>query len=374
MGAGFRVGTIFGIPIRIDYSWLIIFGIISFSLTAQFFPLNVPHQSLPVYLLLGLVTTLLFFGSVLAHELMHSVVAKSKGMGVSAITLFVFGGVSQLEEEPATPRVEFEMAVVGPLTSLVLGAVFFVIWAAARIAGNLWLRAAAQELSFINFALGLFNLLPGFPLDGGRVLRSLLWHASGDLRQATRIAAGSGQVIGYLMMAFGVLLFFTHEGLLSGIWLAFIGWFLLGASQQANQQMIFRTALAGVSAGALARRDVMALPPDLSVQSLVDDYLLRHAANVFPVVSDGRILGTVGLNEIHQVPRDQWPATPVSRIMRPITPGEVVSDQLDAWDAVQRLGHTDCECLLLVDGDKLDGIVTRDSLLRWVHTQLRPQA
>jgi predicted transcriptional regulator len=161
---------------------------------------------------------------------------------------------------------------------------------------------------------------------------------------------------------------------LSGVWFAFIGWFLLGAAQQSYQQMLFRTALSGVPVRALARREALAVPPELSVQTLVDDYLLRYSANVFPVISEGRVVGTVGLNEIHQAPRETWPTTPVQQIMRPITAEEMVHADLDAWDAVQRLGRSHCECLLLMDQDRLDGIITRDSLLRWVHTQRQLRA
>ena len=382
MGAGFRVGTILGIPIRIDYSWLIIFAILVFALTANFAHM-LPGLAFPVAVVLGLVTALLFFGSVLSHELMHSVVARAKGLPVAGITLFIFGGVSQLEEEPASPRIEFEMAMVGPLTSLALAVLFFLAWMAASPARphtladyfrivpaagiQSWAGAVFHYLAVINLFLAIFNLAPGLPLDGGRLLRAVIWHFSRDLRAATRVATGTGQLLGYLLIGLGILTFLAGNA--GGIWYAFIGWFLLQAAQQAYQQMLFRSALAGVSVGALARRDALAVPPDLSIQNLVDDYLLRYAANVFPVVEGDRVVGTVGMSEIHHAPRDEWPITPVSRIMRPVTADEVVSEKLDAWDAVQRLGHSECECLLLIDDGKLDGIVTRDSLLRWLHTQ-----
>jgi CBS domain-containing protein len=181
------------------------------------------------------------------------------------------------------------------------------------------------------------------------------------------VATVTGQLLGYVLIGLGILSFLA--GNLGGVWLAFIGLFLLSAAQQSYQQMVFRSILTGVPVGALARRDVLAVSPDLSVQGLVDDYLLRYSANVFPVVSEGRVLGTVGLNEVQKVPPDARAVTPVGQVMQPVGPDEVVPDTLDAWEAVRRLGTTECECLLLMDEDRLDGIVTRDSLLRWVHTQ-----
>jgi len=366
MTRGIRLGHILGIPITIDYSWFIIFLVFSFSLSVQFLP-TVPGLPKPAYFLLGMLTTGLLFVSVLIHELAHSVVARRRGLPVAGITLFIFGGASQLQEEPASPETEFRMAIVGPLTSLVLAALFFLAYRSAHAADYRALAEVTVQLAGINVALAVFNLVPGFPLDGGRVLRAAIWHFTGDLLRATATAAAAGQAFGYALIALGVLAFFGGQTLV-GIWAAFVGWFLLNAAQASYQQLLARRALAGVAVGQLMGHERPVVSPDLDLDRLVHDYLLHYEHNVFPVVEDGHLLGTVGIAQVRGVDRSQWPNTLVRTVMRPAPPEQIVGPQFDAWNAIARLGAGECECLFIVSEGLLQGVVNKTDLLRWLRT------
>jgi len=367
MRGGIKLGKIIGIPIRLDYSWFIIFGLISFSLSFQFSA--PPSTPIAEALLLGLFTTLLFFGSVLLHELAHSYVAIHRGLPVAGITLFVFGGVSLLEEEPKSPRVEFQMAVVGPLTSLLIA---FLLFPIARFLlpyqSQSW--KVVTFLWEINLALGIFNLLPGFPLDGGRILRSIVWYFTGSLHKATRAASSSGQAFGYLLIAMGIINFFRGgEFMMNGIWFAFIGWFLLNAAQQAYQQLLAQETFFGVKVGQLPLSPILDIQPDMSVQAFVDEYLLRHSENLFPILVGGEFIGAVGLKEVQELARDKWATTAVKDIARHTCENDVIGDNGEAWEAVQRLGHNECECLFVMHEQQLQGVLTRANLVNWIRTR-----
>ncbi|HEV2457374.1 MAG TPA: site-2 protease family protein, partial [Ktedonobacterales bacterium] len=239
MPGSFRIARIAGIDIDANVSWLVIVVLLTFSLAVSWFPVTVRGQSTLTYWVLGFIAALLLFVSVLLHELAHSLVARARGLPVKSITLFIFGGVSNLEREPQSPGVEFQMAIVGPLTSIVIGVVAFV---AGRLIGSnaILVAAVLGYLGFTNLLLGIFNLIPGFPLDGGRVLRSILWKVTGSLRRATRAAALVGQVIGYLLIFLGIFLFFGGD-FVNGLWFGFIGWFLLQAAQAANSQVMLES-------------------------------------------------------------------------------------------------------------------------------------
>jgi len=240
---GISIGKAFGIPLRLHYSWFIVFVLITWSLAYNFLH-TYPQWSLATSIVAGVVTSLLFFGSVLAHELSHSLVAQTAGIPIQSITLFIFGGVSQMVEEPKQPQVEFRMALAGPLTSLVLGGIFLAIW--FWLGGvSEFIKAICFWLGWINIALAGFNLVPGFPLDGGRVLRSLLWWRSGDLRKSTKIASNIGRAIGYLLILIGIAVIFTTRDWINGLWLAFIGWFLENAASASYRQLALQDILRG---------------------------------------------------------------------------------------------------------------------------------
>lgn len=364
---GFRLVTISGINIRVDYSWLLIFALFIFLLGGEYLPTVVPGAP-PVWIwLTAVVTTVLFFGSVVAHELAHSLVARREGIPIHNITLFFFGGVSQLEDEPRSAWDEFRMAIVGPLTSLVLAAIFFVIALLAR-QGNLLVLAALSYLWIINAALALFNLLPGFPLDGGRVFRAIVWGITRDVTRSTFIAAAVGQGFGWLFIIGGVLgAFFLRGFVFSGLWFALIGWFLISAARSSYQQVALRAALNRVPIREVTNPSVEAVPPDMLVGQLVRDYFLRESASAMPVEEDGRLLGLVSVDDVRRLTPDRWESTPVRAILQPVTGEEVLRPGDDAWDAISRMSRTHRDRMLVVEPDgQVDGIVTRGAIQRWL--------
>lgn len=385
MQSGFKIGKIFGITIYIDPSWLLIFVLVTWNLAAGVFPALHPNWGLGLTLLVSVVAALLFFASVLAHELAHSLVARARGIPVRNITLFLFGGVSNIQREPPSPGTEFFMAIVGPLTSIVLGILFVGI--ASLLAGNVSLltqnptQVLAQLdpvaslllwLGPINIILGIFNLIPGFPLDGGRVLRSILWAITHNLRQATRWAAWVGQAIGWLFILAGIAMIFGLElpilggGFLSGVWLAFIGWFLNNAAAQSYQQVVIRNLLEGVPVSRLMRAQIPTVPPNLAISELVDNYIMRTDQRAFPVVTGDQLLGLVCLEDVRKVPRGDWDKTRVSEIMTPAAQLEQVKPQEDASVAFDKLSERDVQQVPVVQDGHLVGLLRSRDIVKWL--------
>src|SRR5947199_6265330 len=275
MPGSLRIAKIAGIDIYINVSWLIILVFLTFSLATGEFPTFFPGYSSSTYFLLGFLATLLLFVSVLLHELGHSLVARARGLPVKSIVLFIFGGVSNIEQEPGSPGVEFQMAFVGPLVSLLIGGLCFLLVLPLRSSQSP-LEAILGYLAITNILLGIFNLIPGFPLDGGRVLRSIVWKISGSLRTATRVASVVGQIIAYLFILWGIFQFFGGD-ILDGIWIGFVGWFLLSAAQLANSQAMLQSMFQGVTLGKVMNPAPVIVPANISLQRLVDDYFLPQA-------------------------------------------------------------------------------------------------
>ena len=388
MRSGFRIGRVFGINIYIDWSWLFIFLLVTWNLAAGVFPSLHPDWSVPLYWGMGVAASVLFFASVLAHELAHAVVAQARGLSVRSITLFIFGGVANIEREPTSPGTEFLVAVVGPVTSIVLGVLATlagILLSRGGVTGSASVEQALANLSPlttlllwlgpINIVLGLFNLVPGFPLDGGRVLRSLLWAASGNLRQATRWATWVGQAVAWLFiiagiaMIFGVRIPFFGTGVISGLWLAFIGWFLNSAAVQSYRQVVVDDMLEGVPVARLMRRDAPTVAPNTSVSQLVDDFVMKTDERAFPVVDGDRLEGLVCLEDVRQVPRAAWDTTPVSQIMTPASQLTVVAPRDDASQALQKLGQRDVRQIPVVQDGHVVGMLRRRDVLRWLQLQ-----
>jgi Zn-dependent protease/CBS domain-containing protein len=370
MPGSFRIGRVAGIDIQVNVSWLVILVLLTFSLAVSWFPTTVPRQSTLIYWVLGFIAALLLFVSVLLHELAHSLVARARGVPVKSITLFIFGGVSDLQQEPQSPGVEFQIAIVGPLTSLVIGAI-------SLVAGNLigssapLVAAVLGYLGVTNLLLGVFNLIPGFPLDGGRVLRAIIWRVTGSLRQATRVATLVGQVIAYLFIVAGVFLFFSGD-FINGLWFGFIGWFLLQAAQAANSQVMLESIFKGVTVSQLMSPASLTVPDNLSLQQLVDGYLLPRGVRAIPVVhsDEGKLVGLVTLTDIRHLPRDQWPQTPVGQAMVPLERLHTVRPQQNLNDVLPMMTGRDVNQLLVVDDTgRLVGILSRDAILRYVEVR-----
>ena len=355
----FRVA---GIQIGAHYTLVFAVLLIAWSAAAGYFPQELPGYGAGTYWVLGVIYAVLLFASVLIHELAHSLVARSRGLRVDSITLFVFGGVSNLTREPATPGEEFAISVVGPLSSLVLAGVFWGLAQLfpARSPGG----AVVFYLAYINFLLGAFNLVPGFPLDGGRIFRSIVWGATKSLRRATAIASYTGQAFGWLLIFSGVGRVLVGD-FFGGIWTAFIGWFLNNAAETTRQEQTLRESLAGVTVADLMDTPPVAVPPDLSVQDFVMDQVMRRGHRALPVVDNGRLVGIVSISDARKLSHDAWPGTRVDRVMTP-APLITVSPTGDVGAAIGLMGQRGVHQLPVVENGRVLGMLNRDHVLRFI--------
>lgn len=362
---GFRIATLFGIPIEINPSWLFIFVLILWSLTVGVFPQTYPGLPRATYAVMGLATTLLFFASLIAHELSHSMVSQHFGLRVRRIILFVFGGISETTQELPSPKIEFLVAVAGPLMSFALAALFaLVAWGASGPVGWGPVAAVAAWLSIVNLALGLFNLLPGFPLDGGRLLRAAAWQVTGSLRRATRVASRGGQIVGGLMMLWGLWRLMQGD-LVGAVWVGAIGYLLFQAAGSTYGELLVQTALSRVGVADLMSRDPKVLSPDMTLQEVVDDYLLRFPYGGYPVV-DGHLDGMLQANQIKEVPPAEWPSRKVGDVMTPLSDQEAIDAHATVADAVTRFGQLGVGRLPVVDEGQVVGVLSQSDVIRWL--------
>ncbi len=367
MPGTFRIGKIAGIDIDIHVSWIIILVLLTVSLATGWFPQLYKGWSTATYWLIAFLSSLLLFVSVLLHELAHSLVARRRGLSVKSITLFIFGGVSNIEREPKSPDIEFQMAFVGPLTSLVIGAVCFLLQLPLRGA-NSPLEGILFYLAVTNILLGLFNLIPGFPLDGGRVLHSIVWRLTGNLRQATRVASLTGQVIAYLFILLGIWTFFAGD-ILDGIWFGFIGWFLLSAAQSANAQGMLTSILDDVTVGEVMNPKPATVPANISLQQLVDAYFLPGGLRYALVMEADHLAGLITLSDIRHIPREQWGQVPVSTAMIPLSRLHVATQQQSLSDVLPFIAGRDVNQLPVVENGALVGILSRDAILHYLEVR-----
>jgi Zn-dependent protease/predicted transcriptional regulator len=357
--------TVGGIRIAVDPSWLIIFALVLWSLSAGYFPLRYPNHSAVAYWATGLMATLLFFASVLVHELSHSLVAKRLGHDVKRITLFIFGGMAHLSGEPRTPGEEARIAAVGPLTSIGLGVLFALAAAAADAAGAAVLVVATfRYLAFINVALAIFNLLPGYPLDGGRLLRAWFWRRSRDLRAATSRAANWGNGIAVGLMILGGLQIFAGA-LVGGLWLIFVGMFLRGAARAGYFGVALEQTLAHKRVRELMLTDVVSVPAEATVEVAIEDYFLRYGYAAFPVAGAGGICGLLPLSAVQACPREERAVRKVREVMRPMVEGLRVDADTTLADALRIMGDEHTGRLVVMDDGKFEGLITRSAIARY---------
>jgi Zn-dependent protease/predicted transcriptional regulator len=384
MKSGIRIGRIFGIDINIDWSWIIIFALVAWSLSASF--IDTHHNwGLGESWFYAIVAAIVFFASVLAHEIAHSLIARMKGVPVKNITLFLFGGVSNIQREPPSPMAEFLIAIVGPLTSFAAGIVFmFLAWMTnpGSLASITNPFAAFSQLSpvttllfwlgSVNILVGTFNLIPGYPLDGGRVLRSILWGVSHNLREATRWASYAGQGIAWLMIAAGIAMVFginipvLGSGFINGIWLAFIGWFLSTAAQQSYQQTIMQDILKNVEVKRLMDPQPKTVEPSLRVDELVNNYILRSGEDAFPVLMNDTLMGVVTVANVRTIPRQDWGVRTVGDIMTSYDRLTLIPPEEEATDAMNTLSSEKLKELFVVQGRELLGVLRRKDIIRWL--------
>jgi Zn-dependent protease len=368
MKSSVRLGKILGIPIGVNYTWFIVFALVTLSLATGYFPSRYEGWSLAGYLAIGLLTSVLFFGSVLLHELSHSVVALGRGIPVKGITLFIFGGVANIGREPDRPLTEFLVAIAGPISSLLLAAGFGAMWLVGQFLGITALAGLGLYLATINLWLALFNLLPGFPLDGGRVFRSAVWAWTGSMNRATRWAATSGRIIAVMMIVGGGIMILTGNWG-NGIWLAFIGWFLDNAASQSSKQAHIREALEGYTAGDFTAPGCQTVDSNMPLDWVVRDYVLPHGESCFMVTDGQQAEGVATLGQIQQVPRQRWGWTPIRQIMTPMAKLQPVRSGETAYSVLERMMAEGQSLLPVVDNTGFLGLVRRDSLLRFAQTR-----
>lgn len=369
MKASIKLGSIWGIPIGLHTSWFLVFGLITWSLSAGYFPNEYPQLSGISTLVLGLLTSILFFSSVLAHELGHAFVALQEKIPVRSITLFIFGGVAQIGREPSSPGAEFRIAIAGPLTSIGLAGLFGGIWLLNREIALL--AAPSLYLARINLILALFNMIPGFPLDGGRVLRALVWWWTKSFSSATRVAAISGQTIAFGFIGFGVLNLFTG-GVTNGLWLIFIGWFLQNAAASAVQQSNVQEKLRGITVGQAMSRDCAEVNGLTTLYQLVHEYVLTSGQHCF-FVRDfiGQVRGMLTLQDITRVPQPKWRFTTAEQIMAPYDRLLSVDADMELLAALRTMEEANVSQVPVVQEDRPVGLLSREQVLRYL--QLRTQ-
>jgi Zn-dependent protease/CBS domain-containing protein len=379
MRGSFTIGRIAGIEIGIHYTWLIIFFLIAWSLAAGLFPELYPGWSSSTYWVIGVISAFLLFISVLIHELCHSLVAIHRGMKVHSIVLFIFGGVSNLEGEPEKASVEFVMSIAGPLSSLALGGIFYLIKYALASSGDdsSPLFAVMNYMAFINILLAIFNILPGFPLDGGRVLRSIIWGATRSLKTATAVAGNVGRIFGWALIALGILLIFgvgfqigslVFQGLISGIWLIFIGWFLTSAADNAMRELSLKQALVGIHVKDVMDRTPECVSPATPVESIVHESFIQRGRRALPICTESGLVGIVTLADVKRLPQDRWANTPVQEIMTR-NPLQSVDENDDLNNALTILGEKGLNQIPVMSGGHLVGLLSRADVIRYLQTK-----
>jgi len=364
-GRRIELFKLFGISVRVDPSWLLLGVLLTWSFAVQVFPAS--RSGLPVrtYWAMGLAMALGLFASIVFHELSHSLVARHYGMEIRGITLFLFGGVAEMSDEPPNAEAEFMMALAGPVASVWIAGALGVTWSWGATSG--WSPALTSVLAYLaglNLLLALFNMVPAFPLDGGRVLRAVLWHFKNDLRGATRTTSRIGAAFGVGLIVLGV--FSVVQGsIIQGMWFFLIGLFLRSAAQMSYQQLLLRRALEGEPVARFMQRDPVVVPRSISVAQLVEDYIYRHHFKMFPVVDGERLVGCVSTRDIRRLPQEEWDRQSVGTVTELCGPGNTVPPETDAVQALALMTRNRSSGLMVVDGDHLLGILTLRDLLKF---------
>ncbi|MGA7807368.1 site-2 protease family protein [Bradyrhizobium sp.] len=359
------LGRILGIPIGLDYSWFVIFALLTWMLAGSYFPDEFKNWPPLLYWSMGFVTAILFFASVLLHELGHSVVALRYKIPVRSITLFMFGGIAQIGAEPPSAIAEFFIAIAGPLVSLALAILFYA--AQPLVAGMEPLLGVARYLAYINFALVLFNLIPGYPLDGGRVLRAIVWAITGNMARSTLIAANVGRFFAFLLIFAGVWQIFTGN-LGGGLWIAFIGWFLDNAASVQIAQVISRGLLTGHPVSQAMSTRCAVVPADLTLQQLVDEHILGGGQRSFLVNRADKTIGLITLHRIRDVPRSEWATTSAAQAMLPLEQLKCVDPDAELWSALELMDRNGFNQMPVIRDRHVIGMLSREDAITFLRT------
>ncbi len=369
-GRSFRLFSLFGFEIKIDISWLILAFLITWSLAQGLFPYYVKGLSAATYWWMGIIGALGLFLSIIFHELSHSLVARRFGLPIKGITLFIFGGVARMEEEPPSAQAELLMAIAGPASSIVLGVFFYIIRIVAEAgAWSLATVGILGYLAFINWLLAGFNLLPAFPLDGGRVLRSALWNWKKNIRWATRISSNIGTVFGLFLIFLGIIQFFTGN-FINGIWWFMIGLFLQSAARMSYQQLLTRQALEGELVKHFMKPNPVTVSPSISINELVENYIYKYHFKMFPVVSDSRFIGCISTRDVKAIPRAEWKSKKVGEVADTCSSEKLIDPETDVVKALAVINRTGSSRLMVVENDKLVGILALKDIMKFLSVKL----
>jgi Zn-dependent protease len=366
MGRSIRIGTLFGVPIELDLSWFLIFGLITWSLASGYFPQAYPDIPAWAFWVMGLIASILFFGSVLMHELGHTVIAQREGVPVKRIRLFFFGGLAQITREPNSPGAEFRIAIAGPIVSIVLAGFFGGLYLLDQAIP--YLAAPSIWLARLNLILAVFNMIPGFPLDGGRVLRSYLWKRTGSVTQATRMAAAAGQVVALGFIGFGVFRIFSGD-FFGGLWLAFIGWFMQNAASASVTQSRIQEVIQDMRVNEVMRREFPSLSGFLSLRQIVDTYVLGEGQRSFFIVDGGQPEGLLSVGAIRRIPQRKWPFTRANQAMVPMDQLIQVQEDEPLQEALQSMDQAHAEEAPVVRDGNIVGVLRREDVLQRIRLQ-----
>lgn len=361
--SGIKLFDLFGFEIKLDFSWIFIAALVVWSLATGYFPNQIEGLSGDTYWAMAVVGMIGLFFSIVFHELAHSLVARSYGMKIRGITLFIFGGMAELEGEPKSPRAEFMTAIAGPIGSLVLAGAFYLVALMSDAAGaGIALVAVMAYLSFINVVVAVFNMIPAFPMDGGRVFRAVLWHYSGDMTRATRTAARGGNYFGIALIVLGITTA-VFSNLVSGLWMVLIGLFIQRAAAGADFRSDVHSVFGDQPVGKFMVTNLITVEVGEKVQALVDDYFYRYYHDVFPVTDNGRLVGCVSARDVKKVDRKKWKTSTVGDIMIPCGPDNTITEDMKMLEVLDLMSARNTSRLMVVRGDKLVGIVTLKDLL-----------
>ena len=365
-GKKIHLFTLFGFEVGIDFTWFLLAVFVAWSLAAGLFPLYYKGLSERTYWIMGVAGAVGLFLSIVFHEFWHSIVARHYGLPMKGITLFIFGGVAEMEDEPPNAKTELLMALAGPFSSIVLGAVFLAVyWGGVAAAWPKPVWGVLQYLGWLNIILAVFNMIPAFPLDGGRVLRSILWAAKGDLRWSTRIAAALGSGMGMLLILLGLLAFIAGN-LITGIWYFLIGMFIRGAAHMSYRQVLIRNALGGEPVSHFMEKNPVTVPPSISIRELVDNYFYRYHYKMFPVSGNGALEGCISSREVKAIPREQWDERRVQDVLVSCSNETMVAPEADAMQALSLMNRTGNSRLMVVQGHDLVGVITLKDMLKFL--------
>ncbi len=364
MGRGIKLLRILGIQISLDYTWFIVFGLVAWTLAQGYFPIAIPGLGIFTYIIVGIISALLLFACVLIHELSHSYTSNKLGLPIKEITLFIFGGVAQLTKEPDNPSTELKIAIAGPIASVALAILFyFLTYLANALAVYPIFPAIFEYLAIINIVLVIFNMIPGFPLDGGRILRAIWWKKTGDVQRATQVSSQVGKGFAILLILFGFMQIFLGN-FIGGLWMIFIGMFLQQAAESSYRQLLTKRTLERINVRDAMTRNVVTLAEDSTLSTVVEKYFFGYHFVGFPVVSDGDVVGMITLNDVRVVPKEEWGATLARDAMHKISPNAILHPDDNAMDAISRMIALDIGRVIVMDDGKLVGIITRRDIMK----------